>query len=89
MGLNDSDVEVGPELTIESDGKQHDHNGPNGEDPFTAPLHRKLKSRHLQMIAIAGKIDLCSVGYRSPRLTDIPCNQALSALVFWLVREMR
>ena len=24
-------------------------------DPYTAPLHRKLKARHLQMIAIGGR----------------------------------
>ena len=49
----DKGKNYGPEIhSISDDSPRHG----SIVDAYTAPLHRKLKSRHLQMIAIGGII---------------------------------
>lgn len=57
-------------------------------DPYTAPLHRKLKARHLQMIAIGGKIALFLSLHRAQSPDDgRHTSQALLVPVYWSALE--
>lgn len=47
----------GGDISVESGDATNRSDEGTVKDPFEAPLKRKLKSRHLQMIAIGGSLD--------------------------------